>query len=121
MDITIFDSLESAADTSKVDFIAVLKYRTTEHGGRTTAAVSGYRPQVKFDFAEKQTSGAQYFINKELVFPGERVDAAIKVVAVDFFKNALTEGMEFEFCEGAVTMGVGKIKQIVNPELQRIS
>jgi translation elongation factor EF-Tu-like GTPase len=52
-------------ETKQADFIATLTYRTTEQGGRKTAAVSGYRPQVKFDFAEMQTSGQQTFIDRK--------------------------------------------------------
>jgi hypothetical protein len=51
----------------KVDFIAELKYLTTEEGGRKTPVHSGYRPQVKFCFTEMQTSGQQTFIDKEIV------------------------------------------------------
>ena len=44
------------------DFIAILKYYTTEEGGRSNPARSGYRSQVKFEFEEMQTSGQQVFI-----------------------------------------------------------
>jgi hypothetical protein len=36
---------------NKSDFIAKLTFRTTGQGGRQTPVKSGYRPQVKFDFA----------------------------------------------------------------------
>jgi translation elongation factor EF-Tu-like GTPase len=52
---------------SNPDFIALLKYRTSADGGRQTPAFSGYRPTIKFDFAEMQTSGQQTFIDKETV------------------------------------------------------
>jgi hypothetical protein len=99
---------------SKTDFIARLTYRTTEQGGRKTPAKSGYRPQVKFDFTEMQTSGKQTFIDKETVFPGDTVDAKIKILSPDYFTGCLTEGMAFEFREGARIMGTGEIKYIVN-------
>ena len=57
----------------KTDFMAQLKYRTTEQGGKQTPAKSGYRPHIKFDFIEIHTSGQQTFIDKEAVFPGETV------------------------------------------------
>lgn len=54
----------------KPDFIAELKYLTTEAGGRGTPVFSsGYRPQGKFAFSEVQTSGQQQFLNKELYTP----------------------------------------------------
>jgi len=104
---------------NKVDFIADLRYLTTEEGGRKTPAKSGYRPQVKFDFDEMQTSGQQTFINKQLVNPGENVKAKIKILSPDHFANTLTEGMEFEFREGKTIIGKGKIEYIVNEKLAR--
>jgi hypothetical protein len=104
---------------NKVDFIAELQYLTSEQGGRKTPAKSGYRPQVKFDFDEMQTSGQQTFIKKEWVNPGENVKAKIKILSPDHFAHTLTEGMEFEFMEGATIIGTGKIEYIVNEKLEK--
>lgn len=104
---------------SKVDFIAELKYRTTAEGGRRTPANSGYRPQVKFDFAEMETSGQQTFIDKDFVLPGETVIAKIKILSPDYFANQLTEGIIYEFREGATVIGTGKILVIVNDKLEK--
>nr|WP_262922137.1 hypothetical protein [Aquimarina acroporae] len=104
---------------NKVDFIAELRYLTTEEGGRKTPTKSGYRPQVKFDFDEMQTSGQLTFINKELVNPDENVKAKIKILSPDHFANTLAEGMEFEFREGATIIGKGKIEYIVNEKLEK--
>lgn len=106
---------------NKTDFIAQLKYRTTEQGGRQTPAKSGYRPQVKFDFTEMQTSGLQTFIDKEIVYPGDTVDAKIKISSPTYFAGSLIEGMEFEFREGATIIGTGEIKYIVNDKLEKAS
>ncbi|MCR9152464.1 MAG: hypothetical protein NXI09_00010 [Bacteroidetes bacterium] len=108
-------------DNSKADFIATLTYKTAEQGGRKTAAKSGYRPQVKFDFEEMQTLGQQTFIDRELVFPGDTVEAEIKILSADFFANKLNENMEFEFREGATVIGTGIIKQIKNEKLKKAS
>jgi|SRR5690554_1662063 hypothetical protein len=108
-------------DNSNADFIATLTYKTTEQGGRRTSAQNGYRPQVKFDFDEMQTSGQQTFINRELVFPGDTVDAEIKILSVDHFANRLTEKMKFEFREGETVIGTGIIKHIINDKLKKAS
>lgn len=105
----------------QADFIALLKYKTTEEGGRTTAAASGYRPQIKFPFTDMQTSGQQTFIDKELVYPGETVKASIKILSVHFFENSLTEGMAFEFREGRNVIGTGKLLAVLNPRLKKAS
>jgi hypothetical protein len=103
----------------QADFIATLKYRTADQGGRKTAVMSGYRPQIKFDFAEMQTSGQQTFIDRELVYPGDTVDAEIEIIGVDYFENTLAVGMEFEFREGSTVIGTGKIKHILNERLKK--
>lgn len=108
-------------DFSKVDFIAELQYLTIEQGGRKTPAISGYRPQVKFDFIEMQTSGKQTFINKEMVYPGEKVEAKIKILSPDYFAGCLAEGMNFEFREGLTVIGTGQVKYIVNDKLEKAS
>lgn len=101
------------------DFVAILKYKTTEEGGRKTPAHSGYRPAVKFPFAEMMTSGQQKFLDKELVFPGETVAAEITIIASDYFKGTLYDGLEFEFKEGATVIGTGKITKILKESLRR--
>lgn len=106
---------------NKVDFIAELQYLTTEQGGLKTPANTGYRPQVKFDFTEMQTSGQQTFIDKETVFPGDKVDAKIKILSPDYFTDCLAEGMNFEFREGSTLIGTGQIKYIVNDKLEKAS
>ncbi|NHA05719.1 elongation factor Tu [Mucilaginibacter sp. HC2] len=101
------------------DFIAELKYLTTEEGGRATPARSGYRPQLKFGFAEMQTSGRQIFIGRDMVYPGEKVIAEITIIAVPFFAGKLYSGLQFEFREGARIIGTGTITNILNKDLER--
>jgi len=100
------------------DFIALLQYRTTQEGGRKTPAFSKYRPQIKFDFDEMQTSGEQTFIDKDPVYPGEEVKAAIRLAGVIYFRGRLAEGMLFEFREGPRMIGKGKILEILNDTLK---
>lgn len=96
------------------DFIALLKYKTSEEGGRNNYALSGYRPTIKFLFAEMQTSGIQNFIGVEKVFPGDTVKAEIRILGVEYFKGQLYEDLEFDFREGPNIIGTGKILEIKN-------
>jgi len=105
--------------SEKSDFIAELRYLTTEEGGRKTPAFSGYRPHIKFEFTNMQTSGQQTFLNRETVYPGDKVDAEIKILSADYFANSLEEGMTFKFMEGPITIGTGKITSILNKNLLR--
>ncbi|AWH85915.1 hypothetical protein HYN59_12725 [Flavobacterium album] len=101
------------------DFIATLSYKTTQEGGRSTPASSGYRPDIKFSFDEMYTCGMQTFINREKVYPGDTVDAYIKIIAVPYFAGRLEEGIEFIFVEGPNVIGTGVIKEIINEVLKR--
>lgn len=101
------------------DFIAYLKYKTTDEGGRMTPAQSGYRPQVSFDFEKSTSSGRQIFINKEWVFPGESVEAEITLLSPQLFDKKLFEGLKFKFTEGSKTIGVGEILKINNEKLKK--
>jgi translation elongation factor EF-Tu-like GTPase len=101
----------------KPDFIARVTYRTTEQGGRRSFTKSGHRSQIKFAFSEMQTSGQQIFINKDVVYPGETVEAAIKMASPHIFRKALCKAMTFELGEGPRIIGTGEILEIINEDL----
>jgi len=104
--------------TTPPDFIATLKYRTSEEGGRSTPAKSGYRPAIKFSFDKMLTSGIQTFIDKDIVNPGDVVEVEIKMLSAPHFYSRLSEGMEFIFTEGRRIIGTGTINEIINHKLK---
>ncbi len=106
-------------DKGEAHFIATLTYLPTEKGGRKTPVFSGYRPQIKFDFSEMQTSGQQIFIEREVVYPGDMVEAEIKIISIEHFVGKLQEKMKFDFREGPRIVGTGEIKHITNEELRK--
>jgi Elongation factor Tu C-terminal domain len=116
-----FHNNKLQVDKGEADFIATLTYLTTEQGGRQTPVFSSYRPQVKFEFAEMQTSGQQTFIDREIVYPGDTVEAEIKIISVDYFAGQLTDKMKFDFREGSKIIGTGQIKHILNDKLRQAS
>lgn len=117
-----FHNNKVQVDRGEADFIATLTYLTPEQGGRSTPVFSsGYRPQVKFDFDEMQTSGQQTFIDRKMVFPGDTVEAEIKILSVEHFAGRLKEKMKFEFREGSRVIGTGQIKHILNSKLRQAS
>ena len=103
--------------TKTPDFIAELKYLTTEEGGRKSPAHSGYRPHVKFPFSKIMTSGQQTFIGQDSVKPGETIMAEIMILSPQFFENMLEIGMEFEVGEGRRIVAIGKLIEIHNTAL----
>jgi translation elongation factor EF-Tu-like GTPase len=103
------------------DFVARLAYKTTEQGGRRTPAQSGYHPQVKFEFSENQTSTAQFFRDKEWVYPGDVVVAEMQMVGREYFAGTLEVGMRFEVREGSRVTAFGEILEICDKSLCRPS
>jgi len=101
------------------DFRAVLKYRTAEEGGRSTPAKSGYCPTIQFPFEKGLFGGAQYFVGKDWVYPGETVDAEIGIIISPYFEGRLYEGLEFNFTEGGLIIGTGTITKIINEKLRK--
>ena len=99
------------------DFIAELYYHTAEEGGRATFAVTGYRPHIKFDVHEMQTSGSQHFIGTSQIYPGDNVMCKITMVSPQIFKNLLEVGSKFKFMEGSRVIGFGVVNEILNPIL----
>ena len=101
------------------DFIAELKYRTKEEGGRIGYAASGYRPHVEFDHIPIfKSSGQQIFLNKETVRPGESVIAEITLLSYYGYNKNIKVGSTFIFCEGAKVIGKGKVIEILNKKLE---
>jgi len=104
----------------KPDFVAILNYMTTEQGGRKTAAHSKYRPLIEFPGLLPLTSGEQTFLDRQIVNPGETVNAEITILSVDDFKNKLFVGQYFIVCEKpGHTLASGEIIKIVNADLDR--
>jgi hypothetical protein len=103
------------------DFVAQLNFKKTEDGGRTHFALSGYRPQVKFYFTEMQTSGQQTYIDNKMAFPGDNINALIKLTTTEHLKGHLLEGTIFDFLEGNRLIGTGRILKLKNEELKKAS
>ena len=91
----------------------------TEQGGRKTPVFPGYRPHVQFGHKPFNTSGQQIFLSKSQVNPGEKADAEITIIAKETFKNELSIGMIFKFCEGGIIIRFGEIIRILNKEFEK--
>jgi len=114
-----FQNNKFHADKGEADFIATLSFLTTEEGGRHTPVFSDYRPQIMFAFSEMQTSGFQTFIDRKIVYPGDTVEAEIRILGVEHFEGQLKENMQFDFREASKIIGTGQIKRIVNNKLRQ--
>ena len=68
-----------------------------------------------------QTSGQQTFIDRKIVYPGDTVEAEIRIISVEHFAGQLKEKMNFDFREGSRIIGTGRIKHILNDKLRQAS
>ncbi|WP_052467175.1 hypothetical protein [Psychroserpens damuponensis] len=103
------------------DFIAELKFMTTENGGRKGYAYSGYRPIFKLTDKKEMTSANLIFNDKQKVFPGDDVVALINILWTEEFENLLYPELEFELLEPPRIIAKGKIIKIVNNKLNKAS
>ncbi len=103
----------------KPDFIADLKFLTTEEGGRKTPAHSKYRPHLEFNrYPPDKTSTQQVYIGRDIVQPGEKVQAEMTMIASDLYLRKLRVGEEFKFSEGDRLIGTGKVVRFIREELK---
>ncbi|WP_046757676.1 EF-Tu C-terminal domain-related protein [Kordia jejudonensis] len=101
------------------DFIAELRFLTTEEGGRKSAVHAGYRPHIEFEnYPEYLTSGQQTYLGQDIVEMGTTILAEIAIFGTAYFTNRLYEDMKFKFCEGRRTIGFGNIVEIINKDLR---
>lgn len=115
----VFCANRLECEENNCDFIAVLNFRKTEQGGRTHYTLNGYRPGIKFNFTEMQTSGQLTYIDNKMAFPGDNINALIKLSAIEHLKGRLREGSNFEFLDGDSVIGTGRILLIKNDELRK--
>ena len=104
------------------DLEAVLRFLTTEEGGRTTPCWSGdgfYRAPCDFRRVDGWNDVLFKFKDKEWVAPGETVTARMKILFPDLLYRRLSEGFEFTVHEGRRLVATGRITQIFRPDLRR--
>ncbi|ABG57868.1 protein chain elongation factor EF-Tu [Cytophaga hutchinsonii ATCC 33406] len=110
---------EPYAYMKPTDFIAELEFLPSEKSGRKSPAHSGYRPHIEFEnYPEYLTSGQQVYIGQHTAEPGTKVNAEITILGAEYFAKRIYENMAFTFCEGANTIGFGKVLEIINPDLR---
>ncbi|MEO9502468.1 hypothetical protein [Nonlabens ulvanivorans] len=104
-----------------MDFEALLTYKPIDQGGRTTKAITGYRPHIEFDHIPGfLTSGAQRFLDQEEVDAGEIVKAEIAIATYYGIVGNLNLDDTFTFSEGKNVIGTGRITNIFNKNLLNV-
>tara|TARA_R110001599_G_C12234408_1_gene658281 strand:- start:1866 stop:2183 length:318 start_codon:yes stop_codon:yes gene_type:complete len=100
------------------DIEAQVTLISTEEGGRSGYAVSGYRPQHVFR-EDWVTSGAHQYITKDKLYPGESALANISFLSP--LVQSLEIGTNLKIQEASRVVGFAKVTKIFNAQLGRHS
>lgn len=98
--------------TSKPHFQALLTFLASNESNRSTPVSSGFRPEIKFHFDQKLVRGKQNFVDIDLVFPGDVVNAEITLLSDEDFVSKLYSGLDFDFFDGSVLIGHGIVTKL---------
>lgn len=105
--------------TEQPDFIAKVRFLTSEEGGRTGYATSGYRPAFKLADQTEMTSAEQKFQGTDKVNPGQEVISEIRILWIEAFEQKLSVGTDFELREGPRVVAKGQIVEVTNERLRK--
>ena len=94
--------------TPHTDFTAEIYVLSKEEGGRHTPFFTGYKPQFYIRTTDV-TGEVTLAAGTEMVMPGDRVDATVKLIA----PVALEEKQRFAIREGGRTVGAGIVIKVV--------
>jgi translation elongation factor EF-Tu-like GTPase len=97
-------------------FTATLTYLATEEGGIVTPVSSGFRCIVRFPYDNTEFLANQTFIDTELVFPGDIINADINLVGNPEILGKIYEGMDFDLFLNDNAIGNGVITTIYDKE-----
>ena len=89
---------------------AEIEYVTTEAGGRSTPAFSGYRPQ--FYYHGHDWDAEHMYPEAAEVSPGDTVVARLRFMSPQEHHGNISVGMPFLIREGARTVAYGIVKEV---------
>ncbi len=101
------------------DFVARVRFLTTEEGGRKGFAASGYRPAFKLPDQPEMTSAEQKFRGIDQVQPGQEAISEIRILWIEAFEQKLSVGTDFELLEGSRVVAKGQIIEVTNERLRK--
>jgi translation elongation factor EF-Tu-like GTPase len=102
------------------DIEAEITFLSTEQGGKTRPASSGYRPNhlIKQHYL---TSGEHTYINVQEVLPGQTARVYIKFITPEAYPNILWVGKIINVQEASRIVGYAKVLKIFNKLLETSS
>jgi translation elongation factor EF-Tu-like GTPase len=113
----IDNNLREYRDRIKPDIEAEVYFFTSEHGGRSTPALTGYRPShlVKENYL---TTGCHVYIDQDFVFPGHTARTLIAFISPEAYPHCLTLGKRINIQEGGRIVGHATVTKIYNKLLE---
>lgn len=96
----------------KPHFKATLNYLKTEDGGIVTPVSSGFRTIIKFPNDTREIIANQTFIDTEIVFPGDTVNADIYLLQAEEILEKIYTGQDFDLLINSLMIGYGIITHI---------
>lgn len=103
------------------DFICELAFLTADEGGRTEIISDIYRPLFKIQGLNELTSADVSFLNTDVVVPGDKVEAMVRIIWTAPYEGKLAEQLDFVLREGAQIVAKGVITKVLNEKLKQIS
>lgn len=93
-------------------FRATITYLATADGGIVSPVSSGFRSQIRFPYHSRHILANQTFLETELVFPGDTVNADIFLVDDNDSLEKIYSGLDFELFANDNALGSGVITHI---------
>jgi translation elongation factor EF-Tu-like GTPase len=93
------------------DIEVQIEFLRSEHGGRKTAAFSGYRPQ--FFYNGQDWDAVHNYIGTETAEPGQRVKANLAFMSPQAHEGNIYPSMPFLVREGNRVIGFGSVTKII--------
>ncbi|GAA5185310.1 hypothetical protein GCM10025771_41080 [Niveibacterium umoris] len=98
------------------DIEGQLQLLHTEHGGKQTAALSGYRPTHRL-YDNYYTTGFHEYPDTGQISPGETTRALVWLVTPEVYPSSVWVGRVLPVCEGTRPVGKLTITRVLNPTL----
>ncbi|KFC22513.1 hypothetical protein IO89_05485 [Epilithonimonas lactis] len=93
-------------------FKATITYFATEDGGIITPVSSCFRAIIRFPYDNKELIANQTFLEFELVFPGDTINADVFLLEADETLEKIYIGLDFELLINSNTIASGVITAI---------
>lgn len=101
------------------DLVAKIEFLSTEHGGRTHPAKSGYRPNHDFGLVGTLNDAAREYIGQDTAAPGETVLANVWLLIPEHQTGRLYPGFRFTVQEGLRVVGNAVVQEVLNGSLRK--